>query len=449
MRHGFLFITILTVFFPWICDAKERPSNQQPSDPVVFQTVRFPVQPSQNPDSSRPSVYFLYRIDRSFFSVRRNESVSPDHFEIDGELLVEFIDEKTSFTSRRHRTIRETAAVAALQPESGNDFQGFFTFPLLPGNYTVVVELKDLASNRHFSKEAHVLIDAIPDDSLEIAAPLFVSGRTTPSSKDSFVLINRGTTIPFADSGGIVVRMEDRSANDSISISWTISPVSGDDTANAVRSGKAWRVLPSAYGIRQEHNVLSLCALDRTSVGSSIYIPLPLDKLDPSSYVLKLTAVRRGIEARREIALNVVWLNKPFSLSDRHIVIDALRHIATEEEMDRMSGSVGSKGWNVFLEFWKKRSPDTTRAFNPVMAEYYRRVDETIRRFSDENNSNGYRTDRGRILILFGIPSKSERKFRPKSDPLEIWTYNRLQKRFIFNDPERSGKYTLMTVEEF
>jgi hypothetical protein len=83
------------------------------------------------------------------------------------------------------------------------------------------------------------------------------------------------------------------------------------------------------------------------------------------------------------------------------------------------------------------------------MAEYYRRVDETIRRFSTDNAANGFKNDRGRIFILFGSPSAAERKFNPKSDPAEIWTYSGLHKRFIFNDLQHSGIYTLTKVEEF
>ena len=145
----------------------------------------------------------------------------------------------------------------------------------------------------------------------------------------------------------------------------------------------------------------------------------------------------------------MTWFNKPASLVDSRMAINALLYIASENELDEMSSSVGSKGWKRFIEFWKKRNPDTTQAFNPVMAEYYRRVDEAMRKFSTDNIPDGYRTDRGRILILFGNPTKTERKFKPNTDPTEIWTYEHQHKRFLFTDPQHISNYTLKKTEDF
>jgi GWxTD domain-containing protein len=413
---------------------------------VTFQTIIFPVS-----DSSQTSVFFLYRIDRSFFAAQRIESVPSNRLELRGELLVEFTDKKTSIVTRQHRTIREFVEVPAPSRDAGDDLQGFFKFPLQSSEYMVAVELKDICSNRHFSAADRVLLKPFPADTPGISAAVFVSEKIDRSLKDSlsFILFNRGNTIPFAGSGGLVVQMKPGSVKDSLTVSWTISPIPGADEDLVPCSGTAFTVLPAASGIRQEHNVLSLCTPDHGSGGSSIYIPLPLDKLEPASYFLKIKFRERERKLDHEITFRVVWINKPFSLSDRHIVLDALRSIASDDEIEHMSTAVGSNGWKAFLTFWKKRSPDSTRAFNPVMAEYYRRVDETIRRFSTDNAADGFKNDRGRIFILFGSPSAAERKFNPKSDPAEIWTYSGLHKRFIFNDLQHSGIYTLTKVEEF
>ena len=447
MRCNFVFFVILCIHISSICYAQRGQSDQsQPLSPVTFQTIAFPVS-----DSSQASVFFLYRIDRSFFSSQRIESVSSEDFGIRGELLVEFTDKKTSIVSRQHRTIQEIVELPAPAQNSENDLQGFFTFSLVPGEYTAVVELRDLSSDRHFSAADRVLLEPPPADSLATSAAVFVSDKIDRSSKDSisFILMNRGTTVPFAASGGIVMQIRPEPAKDSLSVSWTISPQHGSDEDIAPCSGTAFTILPAASGICQEHNVLSLCASDHSSGGFSLFIPLPLKSLEPSAYLLDIKFRERGKELSHEMPFRVAWINKPFSLSSRHIVLDALRSIASEDEIDRMSPVVGSNGWKTFLAFWKKRSPDSTRAFNPVMAEYYRRVDEAIRQFSSDNTLDGYRNDRGRIFILYGSPSAMERKFKPKNDPIEVWTYNKLHKRFIFSDRQQTGKYTLTTVEEF
>ena len=112
-----------------------------------------------------------------------------------------------------------------------------------------------------------------------------------------------------------------------------------------------------------------------------------------------------------------------------------------------MFGFTTYRGYLRFMEFWKKRDPDTTTAYNEVMAEFYRRVDESIRRFSSLKENDGFKTDRGRIFILYGTPTTTERRLLPNSTPTEAWTYQNIRRKFIFTDPSRSGSYILTETE--
>jgi GWxTD domain-containing protein len=132
-----------------------------------------------------------------------------------------------------------------------------------------------------------------------------------------------------------------------------------------------------------------------------------------------------------------------------NLAIDALKHIATEEEISSMTTLNSRKSMKEFQEFWRKQSPDTTCAYNPRMAEYYRRVDEAIKRFSTRDEMDGYRTDRGRILILFGSPSITNRLLKPNTPPSEIWTYEKLRKRLTFVDRQRIGNFILEKEEKY
>ncbi len=82
------------------------------------------------------------------------------------------------------------------------------------------------------------------------------------------------------------------------------------------------------------------------------------------------------------------------------------------------------------------------------MAEYYRRVDESIKRYSTANEKDGYRTDRGRIYILFGAPTIINRLLKPNTVPAEIWTYEKLKKRFTFRDLKKNSNYILVKTED-
>lgn len=81
-----------------------------------------------------------------------------------------------------------------------------------------------------------------------------------------------------------------------------------------------------------------------------------------------------------------------------------------------------------------------------MMTEYYRRVDASIRQYSTPKEADGYKTDRGRILILYGTPANNERVFSPNQPPREVWTYPAAKRRFVFEDRRRNGIYTLIAV---
>ena len=115
--------------------------------------------------------------------------------------------------------------------------------------------------------------------------------------------------------------------------------------------------------------------------------------------------------------------------------------------MEKMSsGSIGQRS-EAFISFWRAKSPDTLTAYNVQMAEYYYRVDEATRKYSTIRENDGYKTDRGRIYILYGQPQRSERLLQPNSSPMEIWSYDRLGKRFVFIDTAKNGNYILTQVE--
>ena len=180
-----------------------------------------------------------------------------------------------------------------------------------------------------------------------------------------------------------------------------------------------------------------------------IFIPIPIERLETGKYQIAIAIKQGTLKSIKNSFFDVIWPSKPHSLSNFKIAVDALRHIATEAELDNMTAFSSSKSEAAFRAFWRKQNHDTTRAFNPAMAEYYRRVDETIKRFSSQNEADGYRTDRGRIYILFGSPSYTNRLLKPNSAPTEIWTYEKLKRRFIFTDEHKSGNYILTKMENY
>jgi len=90
-------------------------------------------------------------------------------------------------------------------------------------------------------------------------------------------------------------------------------------------------------------------------------------------------------------------------------------------------------------EFWKKRDKDLSTPENETLREYLTRIDESNKRFGSMSKI-GWKTDRGRVYILYGEPSEIER-FPNQMDkkPYEIWHYNDIEGGVIFVFADLSG----------
>ena len=76
------------------------------------------------------------------------------------------------------------------------------------------------------------------------------------------------------------------------------------------------------------------------------------------------------------------------------------------------------------------------------MEEYYSRVEYANKSYA--GYMEGWRTDRGMVLIRFGPPQNIERHpFDSDNKPFEIWYYYSQNREFIFVDETGFGDYRL------
>jgi len=127
----------------------------------------------------------------------------------------------------------------------------------------------------------------------------------------------------------------------------------------------------------------------------------------------------------------------------------AFLHLATNEEREQ------------FIEqFWQRRNPDPDSAENIFKEEHYRRIAYTNEHFA--SGVPGWRTDRGRIYIMWGPPDEIESHpsggsyDRPAQEgggqtstyPFENWRYRYLEGlgndvNLEFVDPSMTGEFHL------
>jgi GWxTD domain-containing protein len=132
----------------------------------------------------------------------------------------------------------------------------------------------------------------------------------------------------------------------------------------------------------------------------------------------------------------VKWLNEDvaYIISDRERA--AFQHLQTNDEREQF-----------ITQFWQRRDPTPGTPENEFKEEHYRRIKYANDHFG--SSVPGWKTDRGRIYIMFGPPN--ERELHPSGDantayPSDTWKYRWIEGvgnnvAIEFVDENRSGEY--------
>ncbi len=136
-------------------------------------------------------------------------------------------------------------------------------------------------------------------------------------------------------------------------------------------------------------------------------------------------------------------------------------YLITEDEKATFKALRNDEERENFIEqFWIRRNPDQRLSYNPFREEHYRRIAYANQHFS--SGVDGWRTDRGRIYIMYGPPDEKETHptggmyYRRRSEgggmtstvPWERWWYRNIEGvgsdiEIEFVDPTNSGEYRL------
>jgi GWxTD domain-containing protein len=401
-------------------------------------------------DSSKQLVNIHYRISQNYFIFVRNETVAPKkEYIAHGELAVELLsDQKVSVA----REIRQLPISRTSLPKEGDhppSIQGVISFSVPPGNYTVVFDLDDRESGRSFMEKTKKI--KVPDSKqsgIQVSDVMLVQSPATASAPSLFVPANRDGSSLLGESGGVVTEILGPGGMDSLLVHWRLHGVlDGSGVRTQHFADSTFSSLNGLLSIMPQQEGISYDLKPAGASWKTIFISLPLQRLEPGAFTLEIDYRCGSLKKQLQSQFHVSWPARPFSLLDHDLAVDALRHIAKESEIDALLSGGATKRADAFSRFWQERSKDTTTAYNQVMAEFYYRVDDALRRFSTARENDGYKTDRGRIYILYGPPQRSERTLQPNSAPTEIWTYDRLHRRFVFIDVGKNGNYVLSQSE--
>ena len=312
------------------------------------------------------------------------------------------------------------------------------TLSLPPGRYLLNVRLRDTASNSVSSSEQLLIVR-------DISGSVAVSDLVLLRDYDA----DSGTISPIVganldtDAAGFTLFYE----------VYARAPVDIEvrQEVRRVVSGNR-SLLRSVLGIGRDRDesegdvTYQRTEPRRVAAGrNASLIDIPMADLKAGDYIVRLDLLdtNGSLIDTAERIVTVRW-----SGLDEHIryldeAIDQLRYIAKDREIRYIrEARTREQRLTRFREFWDKRDPTPGTERNERMEEYYYRVNAANQRYT--HLRDGWQTDRGYVMVIFGEPDYVERPLNFDVRPYEVWYYYRIGRRAIFIDRSGMGDFELM-----
>jgi GWxTD domain-containing protein len=443
-----LFLLSLSLGIMLSCGMAQPAPGGDVQVPMYIEPLVLP-----GPEVSTWIVTLSYRIDREFFVPIRNTDTSlAGQFRRMGEVLVELSDSTgISFGRQLDRVDRVDNGSPALSTDRQWE-QGTASFTVPSGSYRFFLEATDVESQRRQVRKDIIL--RTPESH---RPPPFISGVSfiePPGNAawDSVLFDNFGGDLLFGKKRVLLVGLrlgEDTSTTLKCRWSFKVMDFNKDKSPvfeDSLQSLPVLRHKDMGITSSRDGSIGKLRA-NNASNASFIVVPVSTALLPLRDYMLTLDITTPGGKSSTySRPVKAVWPEMPFSLKNVDGALDALKFITTGKQLDSLRSGSFEQRRDALEKFWSERNGSTASARNEVMAEYYRRVDYAIKNFGTLRIPDGSRSDRGKIYILYGMASRTERALNTAGGHTETWYYDRLKKKFVFVDEMRNGTYTLVAT---
>ncbi len=403
-------------------------------------------------DASRNYVEIYYSFQYNQLKLIKDESAFKGGLVV--QVLLKYPNKDSIIQGKAWKIPIEIKDTSEIDPNK--NLVGATAFLVEPGKYQFILIARDLNDFSRFdSLMVPALINPVPEDRLWLSDVQLCSNIYQSNNRESIFYKNTFEVIPnpsliyglglpvlyyYAEIYNI-----NTISTDKYVVEWKIY----DSFGNAVKSGRKLRMKTPANAVVEVGTVnlsnlpsgtyrFVLTAID-TSQNKGVSSVKRFYVYNPNITPTDTFQIAKGHDLTSEyVGMSESELDKEFSMA---------RYIATPEEVNRYKQLKGEEAKRRFLiEFWQKRDPDKTTPINEMKIEYFKRVEYANRHFS-VGNKEGWRTDRGRVYIMYGPPDEYERHpSEVDSKPYEIWYYHNIEGgvEFVFVDKSGFSDYILV-----
>ncbi|GAB4172600.1 MAG: hypothetical protein Kow00108_07290 [Calditrichia bacterium] len=378
------------------------------------------------------------------------ELIQDSLYRVDFQFTVDVMEDDSVIDTR---PLRYSQVIPANRLENiDNPFYSVHRFFLPPGPYTIHIRFTDHISGVQETNSFEVSVKSFSQDLVEMSDLQFSShiSKILPDMlehyknliKNNLLILPRTTAILTNYDPLLWVYTEVYNLNHwhGDSIEYRLNLIFDSDSVKILkRKIISWE--PSDRIIAEGFNVISLnpgtyrlmLSVHNLKTGAQV------SEVKPFTY-LKILEEKKYQKSEQE----AIYAGYTNDMLNREL--EFIDYLLTNDER-KMVAELGNDATRQFLiEFWKKRDPDVSTSRNEFRDRYLQRIRKTNGMFTIKNTP-GWKSDRGRIYILYGPPDEIER-FESESNmrPHIVWHYYNLEGgvEFIFGDINFQGDYRLL-----
>jgi GWxTD domain-containing protein len=336
---------------------------------------------------------------------------------------------------------REEVRVASFRETTRGDesiiFQQFLS--LAPGNYALLVTVRDEQSGRAGRHETVLLVPSLPAGSL--STPVAVYEARPRARLDSLptLIANPRTTLVFGRDSTFQLYLE--------AYAGARTGASGDTAASPP-------AVPIALTVRGETadpwvDTVSIPTRGRLASGI-VSIPVSPLGIGLRSLVARRLDVPAGTPGDSVKAALLVSFGENVAVASFDQMLDYLRWFASAEQVRALRETPREQQASAWAVFLRETDPNPATPENEAVRDYFARIEMANERFRGEG-APGWLTDRGRVLIGLGEPDQIyEQGIADLSQRgrTMIWQYNQFRTQLVFVDQTGFGRWRLTTGSE-
>lgn len=349
------------------------------------------------------------------------------HFTAGYDLYVSIFDHKGNHVAEK--TVGNQISVQTFEETNGRDLDNKhqMSFELIAGEYKLVLDLTDIDTQKSLRREKEITIEGFNLNQVSVSEILFADKVVFDSLKNIQEIIpnlNRNFVEPKSEFWAYFEIYRQAVRND-LKLIYTIT----DATEQAV--------------IRNEQPI----TVDKKIM--PYLLDLSKDIKTPGRYTLIVHIEENSEKTTAKAKFSANWSNLQFSKLNINTAIETLKEFIADKEFKNLEQASDSTKEVWFENYWKERDPTSDTRENELQEEFYHRVDFANNFFTvNALDKEGWQTDRGNIYIKYGPPTDVERhQDQLNLPPYEIWYYDKIDRRFFFQDKSGIGDFHLMRIE--